>query len=84
MKQVVSERTRQSRLARFPPGAKMFHDLIWDLGICSIESIEPCNLFIVPELRDSSIYVLAFTANTINRSNIYSLNEYYLHWIKVI
>lgn len=49
MKQIVSERERQTRPGRIPPGAKMFHDLIWDLGICSIESIEPYNLCIAPE-----------------------------------
>lgn len=28
IKQIVSERTRPTRLAGIPPGAKMFHDLI--------------------------------------------------------
>lgn len=56
IKQIVSERTRLTRLAGIPPGAKMFHDLIWDLGICSIESIEPYSIFIVPVFCKRSIY----------------------------
>lgn len=39
---------RGNRLAPLSAGAEVFHDLIWDLGICSIESIEPYNLFTSP------------------------------------
>lgn len=52
---------RQSERApcppELPPGAKMFHDLIWDLGICSIESIESCNLFIVHSTPVRFVYL---------------------------
>lgn len=48
-----------------PPGAKMFHDLIWDLGICSIESIEPNNLFISVTFRKRSLHVSTFIGTMI-------------------
>lgn len=57
----AAPRRTSPRHAALPrqPAAEMFHDLIWDLGICSIESIESYNLF-----TSSCSNIIRFTVST--------------------